>query len=656
MTKSIRKYRTWLMAGIMILLMLAWLGAPASNRIGEMRKNRGVGLIDGVKITAEDQMNASKEIASIHSVLPSLFGIEDRDSTHWLLLSHEAQSAGYVGETADGEEFFGTLARSLAYGMVNRNFMLMQQVSQDPKMLDRLVDEYKTRIAAAFRNSPMTLDEMHLALAKLRGVDRMLRAYSTAPRLSDREAITLAKKEQDAAMVDVLVVPASLTADQIPEPDDAALVAHFEKFKGTKPGEGEYGIGYLLPRRVKLEWLTLSREAFEKAVELDAIEVRKRYTQNHPSKYIGDFAAERANVEKDMRAETTDKAMQDAQLVVQSEVVKATRLLEVDGTTKYKKLPADWEQKRPRLEAIAQAVADEAKKGGLNLLLPEVTVKAANWLTESELGRLPGIGSSELRQGGIFRQFTGVISWTRELGGTEPGLIPVQVNVPVGENYLLDAQGNRYYLNVLATRGESAPDSVAEIKEQAAKDFKSLRAYEQLLGRLDEFRKAAVTGGLDAVATLVAPASPILADPTKKDDKKPVVRTAVRATRMSISDGRVNEEAIRTALVEAAAGFDPLQPYGSADAEKATLALAAPKNLSVAVFRIRAYAPLTREAYRRGDSTIVSQAQQTELPARPGTPEDPFSLQSLLKRHDYVSGDEHIRSVEQLKRRDKSEG
>ena len=57
MTKSIRKYKSWLMAGFMVLLMLAWLGAPASKGIGEMRRNRTVGRLDGASLSAEDVMN-----------------------------------------------------------------------------------------------------------------------------------------------------------------------------------------------------------------------------------------------------------------------------------------------------------------------------------------------------------------------------------------------------------------------------------------------------------------------------------------------------------------------------------------------------------------------------------------------------------------------
>src|SRR6185295_7762069 len=125
--------------------------------------------------------------------------------------------------------------------------------------------------------------------------------------------------------------------------------------------------------------------------------------------------------------------------------------------------------------------------------LPAVTVKD-QWLTEHDLSTLPGIGRSTLRQGGLELPFSQVVSWTKELGNPE-GPIPVQIGVPLFENYLSDgtgtAGGNRYYITVLATRAESAPDSVEEIREQAVRDYKNVQAFEKLKAREGELRQAA---------------------------------------------------------------------------------------------------------------------------------------------------------------------
>jgi hypothetical protein len=327
--------------------------------------------------------------------------------------------------------------------------------------------------------------------------------------------------------------------------------------------------------------------------------------------------------------------MQDAHLIVQAEVLKKTRALDADPVTKHKKLPADWAT--PRFEAIAQAVVEGLKKNGITLALPEVVVREGQWVTESELGELPGIGSAVVRQGGLTVPLAQLVSWTRELPGSQPGLFPVQINVPVVENYLLDSAGNRYFATILATKGESAPDSPEEIRETIVRDYKLLQGFERLKGREEELRKTAMTGGLAAVAALFP--APVDEKAPAAERKTPEVKSLVRA-------------AIRTALVDAASKLDPMTPYGQLDPEKAFLVLPAPRTLGVGVFRLQAFSPLTYEAYRDNDMQIVNTTMSREMQPKSGTPENPFSLANLLKRHEYIAGDKTIRSEDQLKRCD----
>ena len=72
---------------------------------------------------------------------------------------------------------------------------------------------------------------------------------------------------------------------------------------------------------------------------------------------------------------------------------------------------------------------------------------------------------------------------TREIPGVEPGFLTIQTGVPLTETFLQDGQGNRYYMTVLAVRGESAPDSVDEKRELLVKDWKKIRAFEGLKAR-----------------------------------------------------------------------------------------------------------------------------------------------------------------------------
>ena len=655
MVKSLRKYNKWLMVGFSILLMLAWLGGPATRQAGESMKQKVVARVDGKGITAEQQSIAGREIEALNSMAPFLvqgyMGIKERDSTHWLLLTQEASEAGLVGESEDGKEFIPQLVQAIVQQELRTNFQLLMQIyqSQNPEQeRQRIVEAYASRVPEYYRRHNMSETEGDMMMARAAGVVRLINSYRQAARVSEPLGRIQGAQDLNAAVVDYVYIPASSAMDGIADPDAAAFAAQFERFKGVKKGEGEFGIGYLLPRRVKLEWMKLDRAAIENAVTIDPVEARKKYQQNHPGKYPGEYAAERGNIERDMRTEAADRVMQDAHLIVQAEVLKKTRALDADPVTKHKKLPADWAT--PRYEAIAQAVVEGLKKNGITLPLPEVVVREGQWVTESELGELPGIGSAVVRQGGLTIPLAQLVSWTKELPDSQPGLFPVQINVPVVENFLLDSAGNRYFATILATKGESAPDSPEEIRETIVRDYKLLQAFEKLKGREEELRKTAMTGGLAAVAALFP--APVDEKAPAAERKTPEVKSLVRVTRESAPDPQINEASIRTALVDAASKLDPMTPYGQLDPEKAFMVLPTPKTLGVGVFRLQAFSPLTYEAYRDNDMQIVSTTMSREMQPKSGTPENPFSLANLLKRHEYIAGDKTIRSEDQLKRND----
>lgn len=659
MLKVLRKNNKWFMVGFGVLLMVAWLVMPAFNQVAKARLNRTVATFDGGKISQLDMMTAGKELSSLVRALPWLvqtLGIQERDTVHWLLLSRAAQDSGYMGGPADGREYLSRLAQEVEQQRLQSDFQYYFSVIggiSDPatqqKAVQEAIQSAPGRMMAGFQQE-LAPAEVDMLFARLAAVERMRSAYVSAARVSDRRAARVAKEVLDAVVADYVFVPSSLKAGDVADPDEAALAAHFEQFKWTKPGEGDYGIGYLLPERIKLEWMTLSRKAMEDAVSLDPVEIRKRYSTNR-TRYPGEFAAERMNVERDMKAEVVNRAMQSAQLVVQSEVLKATRRLEPDG--RYKVLPQDWEQTRPRYESIAQAVVDELRKTGLNIPLPEVVIRTGAWLTREDLSLLPGIGRSGWSQGTVSVPFTDVVSATRELGGKGTAF-PVQVGIPVAEHPLQDWEGNRYYITVLGARGESAPDSVADIREKAVKDYKDLRAFEKLRGETESLRQIAVGGGLDAVATAVAPPPTATLPPSTPET--PVVKRAVEITRDDSRGETVLDAAVRAAVTEAAEGIDPVTPYGQAPAEKATVVAPSAKNLGVAVLRILAVKPLTLEQYRLVDRGAVAKTQQDELTAEPGAFHDPFSLASLLRRHNYSRGEERVTSTDQISRDEDDEG
>ncbi len=666
MLKALRKYNKWILIIGGTLLMMAWLVQPTIQQIGGDPASRVVATLDGVKLRFNVYQLAAYELAALErytgGLLPGAMGIQRKDEKHWIILTREAAAAGFIGEDQDGPEWTPELAEALANNEMSRQLgpNWRQFLNSNPQFAQFIEQQYTralqdatstleaSRVRVA-QSSQLTERQFDKALAKARGVFRMFAAYQSAARLSDRQTAAQARRFLDSAFVDYVFFPASIEVGKVPEPDDAALAAHLERFKDIRPGEGEFGIGYLLPSRLRLEWLTLDAAAIESTIALDPVAVNKRYLADNKNKYKGDFPAERPNVERDMRAERVSEIMTEAHRTIQAEVLKVTRRLETDG--RYKKLPADWSQTRPKFEDVAQAVVDQVRKStGITIPLPVVTIKAADWMTAADLAAEPGIGSSTMRAGNLTIPIADALWSVRELEDVGPDKhespLAFQVALPIVDSAFTDSSNNRHFVTVLEARRESPPDSIDEIREDLVADYKKLRAYEGLAARLDEFRSLAVSNGLQAVVDLVAPRppEPFIVSPYVEPDETagPGVRTRVQVGRENLSGtapdaADVNVPPVRDAVLAAAAALDPTTPPSDLDPERTTLAVAAPSRLGVAVLRITALRPATLEQARLADGFIASRTQADELTSDDGQGLDfPFSLARLLERHTYV--------------------
>jgi len=657
MLKSIRKHNKKIMVVFSTILLLAWLAPETVRQFGASGARTVVSRMDGVAIHADEYATAQKEIAALDRVAGFFtrgsLNIEDRDAHHWLMLVREAEAAGFIGGAEDGRTFRETLAR----GMVMNDQQLLSRIMQTnpteeqaKAILNNLGNQVVNERFA--EQGVRSLGEIETALARAMGVYRLINAYGDAARFSDKRAAMAVRDERDATIVDAVTIPASRVAATMPEASEAELAAHFQRFKGTKPGEGEYGIGYLLPARIKLEMMTIDRSAIEKVVTLDPVEVLKRHRTNK-EKYKGDFGTDKARVESDMKAEVVERALADAQTVVQAEVLRVKRLLEDSG--RYKTLPADWESKRPRWDAVGRAVSESLKKNlKLDVPPPAFTSKTEAWLTRDDVERMQGLGATFLRQGSVQTPAADVLFTARELGGKASAEgIPVQVGLPI-ESPFVDSLGNRIYVTLTAARGESPPDSVAEIREQASKDARALRAFEQLSGRAEELRKVALEKGLPAVADLFPPA-PGVTDakdpagrPLQVSKDLPVERTQTGGMR-----GITDDTSFRATINAAADELEAMGLNATLPPEKATLAIPVKARLSLALVVIKRVKPFTREDFAMRESGSMARVQRAEYAH--ATPEMyPFSLAQMLKRHRYEMKDARVDTPETLKKIEKS--
>lgn len=675
MLKLLRKYNKWILVIGGSLLMVAFLAPGAIQNCAFNPRKRTYAYVDGRKVSLQEFDLARRQFAAIEDIFPSIVNaniINPEDKiNHWLLLTHAADKGGFVGESADGYEWAsGELTNMMARAMVEQRwlaeeafnspqflrYVLMQQdkrmqfateVNQTWQALSQNFEKVHDQIASSARLRPNEFDQ---GLSKTRGIYRMYEAFLSAANSSSQRALRYSEEQRVGGYVDSAFVPAAAIVDQIPEPTEEQIAEQFETYKDDRPGEGEYGVGYRLPARVKLEYLTLNRRDIRLSIDLDPIDVNKRWMQSR-AEFPGEFPDERRRVEALMINEIIEAVYSLAHEAVQREILKVTsRLEEVDD---YKVLPDNWAEIRPTLAAIAPVIVEHVREGtkgepiknsdaGLTIPLPEVTVRAADYLDRLALSRITGLGVANAKVGPREFAFPDLALSVKELG--RPSLdIPVQLDVPVTEIRLEDPSRSRYYVTILDARDESAPDSVDEIREQVVTDFKEIQAYALLAQRVDEFEAAANEGGLEAVSAMFEPEAP--ETPEAEDDAEeptpPAPLNPVQ-TRKRIELGEFSTSApgteldtdpVREALLPIIDSLDPLLPIDQKPIEARTVIVPVPVKRGVVVAQVVGLNPLTLEQYRGLSQDDVQSALSAEFAATESEREDlPFSLASLKRR------------------------
>jgi hypothetical protein len=348
---------------------------------------------------------------------------------------------------------------------------------------------------------------------------------------------------------------------------------------------------------VKLEWLALDRRRIAETVTADPVAVRRRWQRENPDG--GDFTADRASVEITLRDEAVTQIMADADEVIRGEILSATRGLAKEGI--YRVIPAGWVN--IDLEKIAaDVVASIQERHGVRIPIPTVIRRTDTWQAGSELSRLPGLGGAAYRVGNqVVRPF--------ELAGMVRGVgddarLAVQVGLPIIDPPALDGNGSRYYVTILDARGESAPDSVDEIRSRVVGDIKDLRAYRLHEAQMGAYREAAAAGGLDGVSALFAQGGGTTPVTIRKNIFVTRDRLA-QAEFTSSPDARADVPAFRDAVIEAAAGVDPLAAPDSLKGESSVVVVPLPASRSVGLAVVRAKRPPSAEDFSRFQAGVV---------------------------------------------------
>lgn len=639
MVKILRKYNKWLVAGFGSFLLVTWLVSGSGTFGGDPTK-RVVATLAGRKIKALDMLRAEQEFRALKDYVPGIVslrvGIES--GAHWLLLTEQAAAAGMVGDKGDGESWFNAMVDQEAQYEVMGNPQyrgIAEYILNNPQMMSQFTQQTLQRLTMMKDRArgPLQPGDFNLALSKLRGVLRMIDTFQNAPRLSDVRMIDAVSKFSTRVSFDAVVVPADRMTN-VGEPDEAKLTELFDKYKNVRKGTGELGFGYQLQKRVKVEWMTLNKAAIGAAVVLDTVEVSKHWQQNR-EKFKGEFAAERTNVETALRESKVEAAFAEADRVVRARIRSSARGLE--SVAGVKKLPADWNVKRPSMEEIAKTLVSDVT--AMKFPLPEVQVKAAEFVAIDDFKTMGAIAFAQYRVGtssGTVEEFLGQ---TYEL--SKSNALGLQVGIPF-EQPLTDNEGNRYYVTVLDARLESPAETLDSVRAQVVADAKRLAGFEKLKAEAGTYQVLAITDGLEGVAKLFATPAPVGSPAgTPPTDLAIDRRVVVSKQQGDQAYPQYDTQELRDALESQVSLLGVTTKVSPENVAQRTLTVPLPTRQGLAVIQITGHEPLSIEVMRTASMVAANGMATRELRAqlKDNVALNPFEYETLRKNMAFIDLD-----------------
>jgi len=278
--------------------------------------------------------------------------------------------------------------------------------------------------------------------------------------------------------------------------------------------------------------------------------------------------------------------------------------------------------KQPSLEDTVHALQSAAKEGtSVDTLIARLVVDQG-LATREEVADLTMMGSARFTT--AAGQLTGpqVAFSVREL---DP---PFELGLQEGVTYgPLDTQDRSFYFLVAEARKAGPPDDLASVEERVRADLKTAAAYEDLVERSEEVRRRVVENL--SITTLYD----TFPDAIFAAIEAEVTRNGVRSPEgTAVPMRQANVPALREAIVDRIAEWEPLTAPRAMDLDPRVLAVPLPSERSLAIAIIRGRLPVTTEQLRRADGSVVGTAQREYLDQ---VAANPLSFESVSARLGY---------------------
>jgi hypothetical protein len=644
------RVRTLLLVIFGVLVVFTFVGQQWLEGLRHAQINREVYRIGGRSISAVESTRAREHIAAVEQALrgrgtgDDLFRLLNvKDQSHWVVLLEEARRHGLVGGTADATELVNEIASMLAGVIVERQLGPRWNVPSLEAMERPESDEGRryAQVQGNFRNAVNVYTQMltpavnqvfqarsgksagvlryNDALAEVAGVLRLMQLYNAPARPSVPRIAQALRQTLDRANTSVYWLPVDrAAAAKRPEPDDAQVQAHFDRFKdrwarGTvgwiiANGEGkidtkEPPFGYRQPDSIRVQLMTADLERLA-----DAIEIKRPWV------------LARAESLKASAGAVTDAVLRErAQRALRDELIEAAQ----GGVARALSSAVDAAQRTGKTFDLAQ-VAEQASKVAGESMVRKAAEFSGNATTEIPVpASTPfGVSSPDVWISRDNAETTAPFTQARIMDPATPGtgvsiaeviasvdtfkparrFIEASVGHPLTRPFTaFSFEGETFrkvfhWVLVTEARPERVPP-LGEVRAQVVEDLKSLAALAELAALGERWVEEARAGGFDGLAAGAIKAAGFTATMSATE----VGRRETLQLPEFAGGTRFAE-----LVMDRVERMDFTKPIAQQPPDVRYFALTLEPSLGVAVVRVDSFRPLTQELTRAVDADLVS--------------------------------------------------
>ncbi|MHC5110668.1 MAG: hypothetical protein ACYTHJ_12425 [Planctomycetota bacterium] len=482
MIKFFRKYNKTILI-FMAILMFVFIGGAAFEEMITPDSNPRIAKTKYGDVTFKDRRLAESTTNILSSIGyfwqyplgPSAAPINELD---WVLLNREVDAMG--------------LRQPIEAGQANL------LATRTPDQLEQLSRRLRIR-----------KDVMYEAVAEFLSIRELaLSSIYTIP-ASAAEIRSAARDELDKVRINAVVLPARAFVDEQLTFTDEQLQAHFDEYKDKEPGQGMQ-FGYFVPASVKLQYIKINRDKIAEAMRIPNLEreARKYYEANKKTRFRrpqtdesvgGEFLTweeAQANAIAEIRKEQADKQVNRIASWIIDKTTSAFG--DVDRGEDMYRVSPPFVARPEYYDEIVEQLPKNLK------FADAVTVGRTDFFTPEQSFDVPDLGAA--------RAFDGQNSYVGRTGDLPFKTRKIVPQVPTDEGVRQDlytstfetsyypfknfTTGDKYVWRVLEVRDAHVPDSLDEVRDKVAADYKMKSAFDDAASYGRTLSYSALDGGM----------------------------------------------------------------------------------------------------------------------------------------------------------------